>query len=219
MINDEFVKNDDFDFIDSIFNFFRKKVKKLSAEQNALLISDMALVNGRCKEIADKRNQWENDWEKKHNTTCPNCGAKIDIVNKIREVHGGGSGSVSGGLFGGVHGSSSMSIGTAAVNHCNKCGNEWKKYKKDWKSEREVKQDGIKYVARIIKDFEEYKWGKDHTKIFEGCYLETILKFAEENNYSLYDGDREMLCTSKLKYYYKSLWDDPNEKRTLLKLF
>ena len=70
-----------------------------------------------------------------------------------------------------------------------------------------------------MKDFEEYKWGKDFTKIFDGCYLETILKFAEENDYSLYDGDREMLCTSKLKYYYKSLWDDPNEKRVLLRLF
>jgi DNA-directed RNA polymerase subunit M/transcription elongation factor TFIIS len=212
-------ENSFFEFLNDIFSFFNRKViKKFSVVQMALISADEAVVKERAKVIADAHYKREDDWEKSCNNTCPNCGAKRgDIVNKIREVHGSGSGNVSGNLFG-VYGSSSMSIGTDGVNHCNKCGNEWKKYKRDFKSSSQPPRDGVKYVARIIRDPEEYKWAIDYTEIFNGCYVETILKFAEDCTYDLMDDDKEVLCFSELNKYYKSVWDDPNVPKKLLKL-
>ncbi len=206
----------DFDIIDRIVRFFGGiGLKKLSPEQIALIDADVVIVNERCKKIADARNESEDKWQKNSDEKCPNCDAKKDsIVNKIRQVQGSGSGNVGGNLFG-VYGSSSISIDTASVNHCNSCGNEWKKFKKDFKSTREVVQDGIKYTARLIQDPVEYKWAKDFARIFDGCYVETILRFAKENEYSLYTDDKETLCFTTLQNYFKSVWDDPNIKREL----
>jgi hypothetical protein len=195
------MKRENLGFIDQIINVFSLigksvGIKQLSPEQIALLTADEALVRGRAKAIADAYNKREYEWEEKHNNTCPNCGAKKDeIVNKIREVHGSGR-----------------------VNHCNKCGNEWKKFKRDFKSSSEPPRDGVKYIARIIRDPVEYKWAHNYLEIFDGCYVETILKFAEDCTYDIMDDDREVLCSSKLNKYFKSVWDDPNVPKNLLKL-
>jgi DNA-directed RNA polymerase subunit M/transcription elongation factor TFIIS len=217
-------ENSFFEFLSDIFSLFKTKViKKLSPEQITLLAADVEVVNERCKEIAHVHYEREEKWQESHDNTCPNCSAKKgEIVNKIRQVQGGGSvdGSFSSGLFygsGSVHGS--MKIDTFGVNHCNNCGNEWKKYNKDFKSTREVAEDGIKYVSRLIQDPVEYKWAKDLVKVFEGCYVETILQFAEKNQYSLYSDDKETLCFTKLHDYYKSVWDDPNIKREFKPLY
>ena len=211
------------DFLTDILNFFKKKViKKLSPEQIALLAADEAVVIQRAKEISDAHYKREEEWEERHNNTCPNCGAKKgEIVNKIRQVQGGGSvdGSFSSGLFygsGSVHGS--MKIDTFGVNHCNSCGNEWKKYNRDFMGSSQPPRDGVKYVARIIQDPEEYKWANNLIKIFDGCYVETILKFAEECRYSLMDSDIEVLNFNELNKYFKSVWDDPDVPKTFLKL-
>jgi hypothetical protein len=220
-------ENSFFEFLSDILSFFGsigKSVlpKKLSPEQITLLAADEALVIQRAKEIADAHYKRENEWEERHNNTCPNCSAKKgEIVNKIRQVQGGGSvdGSFSSGLFygsGSVHGS--MKIDTFGVNHCNSCGNEWKKYNKDFLSSNQPPRDGVKYVARVIKDPVEYKWAVSYIKVFEGCYVETILKYAEENRYGLMDDDIEVLNFDTLNKYFKSIWDDPNVPKTLLKL-
>jgi hypothetical protein len=216
-------ENSFFEFLSDIFSFFKTKViKKLSPEQIALLAADEAVVKERAKEKADAHYTRENEWEERHNNTCPNCGAKKgNIVNKIRQVQGGGNvdGSFSSNLFygsGSVHGS--MKIDTFGVNHCNSCGNEWKKYNKDFLSSSQPPRDGVKYLARVIQDPVEYKWTSDYFKIFEGCYVETILKFAEECRYSLMDSDIEVLNFNELNKYFKSIWDDPNVPKTLLKL-
>jgi len=214
------MKDKNLSFIDQIINVFSVigksiGVKKLSPEQIKLIDADVAIVNERCKKISDDYYQSEERLQKFNDEKCPNCGAtRSDIVNKIREVHGSGEGHVSGNLFG-VYGSSSMSIGTAGVNHCNKCGNEWKKYKKDFKSTREVVEKGLRYVARLIQDPVEYKWAHSYVSIFDGCYVETILRFKEEHQYGMYSDDDETLCFSELKDYFKSVWDDPNIKKEI----
>ena len=217
-------ENSFIEFINDIFGFFKTKViKKLSPEQNVMLIADMKAVNERCKEVAHAHYVREDEWQERNDNTCPKCNAKKgEIVNKIRQVQGGGSvdGSFSSSLFygsGSVHGS--MKIDTFGVNHCNNCGNEWKKYNKDFKSTREVLEDGLKYTANLMIDPVEYKWAVSYVKIFEGCYVETILKFVEENQYGLYDSTKEELCFSKLNKYFKSVWDDPNTEKVLLKLY
>lgn len=59
----------------------------------------------------------------KRNNTCPKCGAKSEsIVDKIRQVKGEIDGDFVFG-FGSVDGE----IDTESVNHCSKCGHEWKK--------------------------------------------------------------------------------------------
>jgi hypothetical protein len=214
------------DFFTDIINFFtslgKSVIKTLSPEQTALLAADLEVVNKRCKEIADAHYTREEKWQESHDNTCPNCNSKKgEIVNKIRQVQGSGSvdGSFSSGLFygsGSVHGS--MKIDTFGVNHCNNCGNEWKKYNKDFKSPRQVAQDGVKYVSRLIQDPAEYKWAKDLAKVFEGCYVETVVHFAEENRYSLMDSDINALSFNNLNKYYKSIWDDPNIKKELKNL-
>lgn len=221
-------ENSFFEFINDILSFFASigksvGIKKLSPEQVTLLAADEAVVLQRAKEIADAHYKRENEYEERHNNTCPKCSAKKgEIVNKIRQVQGSGSvdGDFSSNLFygyGSVRGS--MKIDTFGVNHCNNCGNEWKKYNKDFKSTNEVARDGIKYVARFIQDPVEYKWAKNYAIIFKECYVETILKFVEENRYGLFSSDEETLCFSTLNKYFKSIWDDPNINRELKSLY
>jgi hypothetical protein len=209
----------DFDFIDTIIRVFKSiGVKKLSEAQLALLKQDEELVMERCGKMNKAYHDREDKFQENHDNKCPNCHAtKENIVDKIREVHGSGSGEVSGNLFG-VYGSSSMKMDTDGVNHCNKCGNEWKKYKKDYKWTSEILKDGLKYTANLIKKPEEYKWAKDFARIFDDCYAETIIKFCKENSFSIYSDIAETLCFSNLKLHFKSIWDDPNIKKNLEKL-
>jgi DNA-directed RNA polymerase subunit M/transcription elongation factor TFIIS len=216
-------ENSFFEFLNDIFSFFKTKViKKLSPEQIALLTADEELVMERCGNINKTYHERENRLQENHDSKCPNCHTtKENIVNKIREVHGEGEvdGDFSSNLFfgsGSVHGS--MKIDTDEVNHCNKCGNEWKKYNKDHQWISDVLKDGLTYTADLIKKPEDYKWAKDFARIFDDCYAETIIKFCKENSFSLYSDVPEILCFSNLKSHFKSIWDDPNIKKNLQKL-
>ena len=67
------------------------------------------------------------------NETCPRCKAgKKDIVDKIRRVKGEVDGEFFLG-FGSVEGETD----TESVNHCNKCGHEWKKEETSYSDMRE----------------------------------------------------------------------------------
>jgi len=218
-------ENSFFEFINDTIEFFAligktlRGKNKLSPEQIVLIDADVVVVNDRCQKVADANNDNEEKQQKNSDEICPNCKAtKSDIVNKIREVHGSGEGHVEGNLFG-VYGSSSMSIGTDGVNHCNKCGNEWKKFKKRFHSIREIIQDNTHYTARFIQDPVKNKWAKSFAKIFEGCYVETILRFAKENHSGLWSNDEEILCFNTLNKYFKSVWDNPNVKKELIDIF
>lgn len=199
----------------------RETVNMPIAAQLVLLAEDEELVWKRTKEAADI--EWDCEYKRQQvsNGTCPNYHAKENIVNKIREVHGNGNvdGNVSGNLFGvygSVHGS--IKIDTDGVNHCNSCGNEWKKYKTDFVYKSDIMEKGLKYLANIIKDPVEYVWAKHFIKIFDGCYAETIVNLFEKNPSGLYSDTGEYLNIAQLKRFYKSIWDDPNIKRELQNL-
>lgn len=199
----------------------REIVNNPTATQLVLLAEDEELVWKRAKEAADIEWNEEYNRQQKSDGTCPNCHATSDIVNKIKEVYGSGNvdGDVSGNLFG-VYGSThgSMRIDTNGVNHCNKCGNEWKKYKTNYVYKSDIMEKGLRYLANIIQDPIEYVWAKRFIKIFDGCYVETIVSLFKKNPTGLYSDTGEYLNTTKLKCYYKSIWDDLNIKRELQKL-
>ena len=96
-----------------------------------------------------KHNKNENQYESDHNGICPLCRNK-KIVNKISRVQG--SGEVSGYMSfgsGSIYGSSS--IDTSEVNHCNDCGNEWKKYKYNWYSKDDILREIMSHLDYALK--------------------------------------------------------------------
>lgn len=81
------------------------------------------------RKMADEESFRNNEEDRKRqndmDTVCQKCKGK-EIVNKISRVEG--SGYVDGSFMlgcGSIYGSSTTD--TNEVNHCNKCGNQWKK--------------------------------------------------------------------------------------------
>lgn len=188
-----------------------------SKAQEKLYKDDMERVKTICSKIADRKNTEKRSAQSNADGTCPHCGARKDIVNKIRRVEG--SGHVGGNLFG-VSGS--ISIDTNDVNHCNSCGNEWKKYKFDYKWNADVFTEALNYLGDLFEDYEKeskFSWKIDAVRIFEGCYAETIYWLADECSYKLYHSTQEYLTMSTLRRYYKSVFDTPENMEKLQKLY
>jgi hypothetical protein len=167
------------------------------------------------KKIAEKRasenNEAERGYENKRNSTCPHCHYNgKEIVNKITRVEG--SGSVSGSFFwgtGSVYGSSETD--TNEVNHCNKCGNQWKKYNRNWEIDSDYFVKWLNKIYDYIIGKYEYKsWHDENiTEFFKDIYAETIFKIFEEEEYSskLYYDVKENITLSLLREKFKSVYD------------
>src|SRR5262245_34349667 len=106
-----------------------------------------ALASAKSSKYSEDESTYKNNTDNK----CPNCGGK-KIVNKIARVEGRGS--VSGSFFlggGSLYGSSRTD--TNGVNHCNDCGNQWKKYERNFKWTDD-------FIADWINDLNAVKEGK-----------------------------------------------------------
>ncbi len=144
--------------------------------------------------------------QKEHDGICPNCRIrKIDnnnnIVDKFAYVRGSGS-------------RNAISISTEAINHCNICGNEWKKFETKAISQTAVLKVCLKYLNDMIKNpKEEHNVDKiEALNIFYSCYAEAL--------YDLYKKHRHAFDTipslSNLREYYDSVYD--KKQRELKKL-
>jgi len=189
--------------------------------QKALLEQDKKDILIKCEVIAQKEWQDQKKNQEYHDNICPNCRAsKADIVNKIRNIHG--KGDVSGSFrfgFGSVNGH--MEIDTYDVNHCNKCGNEWKKFKTKYVSSTDIVRVALNYLGDILKDPEgkkEHSWKHETIRVFEGSYAETICWLRRENDDYVFINTQEQLTSFHLRRYYKSVFDNVGNKKELEKL-
>jgi ribosomal protein S27AE len=184
--------------------------------QEKLYKEEMKRIEAICDKRAAKLNEENRNTVNQIDNTCPNCGAKNDIVNKIRRVKG--EGSVGGNLFG-VSGS--ISIDTDEVSHCNKCGNEWKKAKFHYNWGDDVLQEALNYLSDLIEDPKnlEYSWKIKEAKLFDGCYAETVYWLGDKCSNKVYMSTNATLTMRTLRKYYKSVYDLPENMKKLQKLY
>lgn len=121
------------------------------------------------------------------NENCPKCTAgREGIVDKIRRVKGEVDGDFFVG-FGSVRGGTD----TGSVNHCNHCGNEWKKQETKNSDMREAAMDQILRPMYYFFSEDQYnnsdklqKFNAKAIKIFikkhqDGYIAETLKKLSE----------------------------------------
>lgn len=184
---------------------WRKIFRIPSKAQKKLLSIDKDIILQRCNIISDNEYKEQREAEKSHNDVCPNCHSKKDkIVDKIRQVQGNKSISSTFYLgFGNLN--SIINVDTLEVNHCNVCGNEWKKYKFIYAHKTDILRVALKYLAEILEDpkQKECKWKLETIKVFENAYAENIINFYNKNKCYLY----KPLKYKKIIKYYKSVYD------------
>jgi len=175
--------------------------------QQALIAADVATILAKCDDIATSEYKDQKAARNSHDNVCPNCHTgKENIVNKIAQVQGSGS---VGGTFHLGYGtvSGNMSVDTAEVNHCNVCGNQWKKFNVVYVSESDILKVALNYLSSILKNPEEknYRWKIEAIKVFDDCYIETILQLDKDSAYKSFI--REKLNHRILTPYFKSIYD------------
>lgn len=173
----------------------------LTKEQKTKVGEDIKTIEDRVESLRSEINGEASDRAHKDNEKCPNCGNRDPkkIVNKISRVQGHGE--VSGSLFG-IYGSSDTD--TNEVNHCNDCGNQWKKVRVDWKWQSDIFEDCLRSLNTKIEKRGEMFWSYDvkRCKVFEGMCVESILDWDKKHGSNW----RTALVTKKnLKSYYKSV--------------
>lgn len=195
-----------FDYYSSIKKKLKKHYNYPSERESKLIQEGYDLMIKMAQDKASSRNSDEYKTQKKKDGTCPLCG-DTTIVNKISRVQG--SGSVSGSFMygsGSIDGSSS--IDTNEVNHCNKCGNQWKKYERidTWSEEVIV------------------RWLNDINTVYEGEYnfadkiIDTLKDIPAESIYNVLDNYASKcysdtiahLSLSYLRTKFKSVYDQVN---------
>ncbi len=188
----------------------------LTKKQKQILGADAENVLSKCDKIAKIERDDMYEEQKRHDGICPNCRAKktddgSNIVNKIARVQGGGS--VGGNLFG-VSGS--MSVDTNIVNHCNKCGNEWKKFETKAISQTNILRVCLNYLGEIFKDptiQKKYEWKMEAISVFDDCFAETIYHFRLKESDYLWSAANTYLHLHNLRKHYKSIFDKNNKKK------
>ena len=132
----------------NILKFFNLKSKK----QKLRISADIENILLKCDNIANKEYNDEKLEQKSHNEICPNCQAiKGSIVNKISHIKG--TGQVHNHIMTG-RSELKINIDTFEVNHCNVCGNEWKKY-------------NLKYVSSPLYRLKSSAVNQNHTELVD----------------------------------------------------
>lgn len=188
----------------------RKLLGMPSQAQEAQIKADIAIILDRCSKIAYSENKEQKDNQIARDGQCPKCKDKT-IVDKIRQVQG--KGKVGGNLFG-VNGS--LSIDTDEVNHCNKCGNEWKKFMTKTVQRTDILKVALNYLGEIRKDPERNKkmsWKVETIQVFDGCCAEAIDSLFFDVRYKIRSGINYELKLFRLRKIYKSVYDGENSKK------
>lgn len=187
------------------FNYPSKKEKILIAEGCDKLIAI-------AKEKSSKHYEEENNRQRENNGKCPNC-RDSSIVNKIARVEG--SGYVSGSFalgFGSVYGSSKTD--TNEVNHCNKCGNQWKKYGISYKWYDDIIADWLNDLSTIREG--KYTFADTTLSVLKDIPAESIWKELNRISDKCYYSTRENLSLSFLRTKFDSVYESKNLTQHLL---
>ena len=184
---------------------FRKLFNNPDKEESLTIEQDCKKMEGMADELSKIEYVKEEKSINYLNSYCSHCNKKTDIVNKIARVEG--SGSVSGSFYfgsGSVYGSSSTD--TNEVNHCNKCGNQWKKHELKYKDQREFLGE---WMDNIYTSFEknDYIFPQKTIDLLKEFHAESIYKIFKNVEYKCYLSTRDNLTLSKLRTKFKSIYD------------
>ena len=188
----------------------RKKFNRPTKQQQISINADIENILTNCESVARKEREELRESQKMHDETCPNCRTKKNssdhIVNKIRQVQG--EGKVGGDFFlgfGSIDGSSS--INTHAVNHCNKCGNEWEKFKDKSISRTDIARVCLNYLADVLGNGDNYRWKIEGIKVFDGACAESIYFLMKKEKDYCWMSTESTLKLDLLRKHYKSVYD------------
>lgn len=190
-------------FISDLIYKFKRHYNIQNATQSEIVKNeiDAILKIADIESTADYRR--ESKWKSDHDSKCPLCG-NTKIVNKISRVEGHGevNGSFSLG-FGSVYGS--MDIDTNDVNHCSSCGNQWKKYKINYKSNSKMLEHFLYCIDTHIEG--KYSFADDTYNNLKEFKAETIYALINSNHvYTLWQSTRDLELKT-LRKHFKSVFD------------
>lgn len=179
-------------------------------EQEQLIQDGIVKLTSIADKISIERNNKDYESTNRLNSICPNCNSTT-VVNKISRVQGSGNISGSFSLFGGgLYGSGS--IDTNEVNHCNSCGNEWKKYKWNITTTNELIYNWLNHINDYYKTNDEWlrKHYKETIQILKDIPAESLYIWFDEHSYSssLYYSTKENLSLKIIRKYFKSVYDN-----------
>lgn len=177
-----------------LFWIYNTKEKDFLKKKESILKEQIAKVEERAENVANKEYAEIKAMSTRLNDICPKCESRL-VVDKITRLQS--EGSISWNFFlgsWGIYWSSSMD--TNEVNNCNDCWHQRKKYKLT----RNSKSDVIRMLMRYI-DRCRYKGGEKYMTIDSvlamksmWIYKETLNHLNKEYNYwryiSLDDLDR-----------------------------
>lgn len=178
----------------NIICFFYKKLR-------LLIINDINIITNNCQIISQRENNEQKKSKHFHDNNCPNCQATEDnIVNKLNDVQGKITIKISQ-TFGYKLTNVLSNIDTNEINHCNVCGNEWKKFKLNPITKAHILKVALKYLSEILKDPKEREkdWKVETIEVFKDSHAETIYKLSKHNSV-------ETIRLRDLKKHYKSIF-------------
>lgn len=166
---------------------------KIKRKKPEWLLSEIKELEGLFDKKYSEFSKKEREFCKTKNECCPICGNTEGNVQKIREVAGKISGDFSLG-FGVVNGE----VHTSEVNHCSKCGNEWKKSQMS----SDIWQKSIDSMFKDMLSFlsgEKMTGMKDPLKSFSAKALKLFLK--QNGHRSFASEDLSKLSTREFRKY------------------
>lgn len=175
-----------------------------SNRQRNIILNGCKIIQERAIEEAHSQNKKKYKEQEYRNTNCPRCFNK-DIVDKISNVNGDGY--VSGSFYlgtGSVYGQNH--IETNSVNHCNKCGHQWKKYEFSYQFAEDVISDWLynlnvaiekkytfgDYVLNILNDIPAESIWSEFKRVYDRC------SYSTQHNLTL----------AKIRNQFKSVYDE-----------
>jgi hypothetical protein len=108
--------------------------------------------------------------------------------------------------FGEVYGDSE--VNTTSVNHCNKCGNQWKKYERKYNSMSNIIGNWINYIMTVFENKFNYdNFYSKQIEFLKDYYAESIWELYKKHEYYTYSSTKENISLKLLRIKYNSIYD------------
>jgi formate dehydrogenase maturation protein FdhE len=157
---------------------FKSNLLIVNNEKQIIISGETSMIDIRAEYIVEIELKDQKEAQLNHDKICPICQGTKKIVDKIRDVNSMIETPKS--LF---NSNPILHIKTDAINHCNLCGHEWKKYKVMCISKTDVIRQGLDYLIEILNDetHERFSWKKNTISIFDDCHIDTIYKLYKQH--------------------------------------
>lgn len=187
----------------------RKFLYLPTTKQKNILLADVKRIVEGCENIASTEWKELKENQKTHDGQCPHCKDKASIVNKISQVEGNTK-TTGKFIFGFGSVDTETTIDTLEINHCNKCGHEWKKFKMKYVSATDIIRVALNYLGDIYGNPEvnERKyWKHEAIQVFDNCHAEAIFTLIQKYDVYMRKTTKKVLRIKTLRKHYNSIFD------------